>query len=462
MSESISSSKRSSGAALTEFGSTDELVSYITSTNALDTTLSKRLAVQPNSLFQSYTSEGLDPLTILDPQQHSLGYLYFLSARCLAVRDPSACQFHAQTFTHFLSVCDINQLLKYPNRLHLIPRALEHLSKVLRNALLPIRPLNIAISRFSNETHVFTAMHAPLIKSCLLAKHYRAALHILNSDIETIEPDRYGFSIQDILAYYYYGAMIYIGNKYYERAIEFLTLTISAPSQAISMIQLEAYKKYILVCIIQDGKLRSLPKYTSSLIEKGLKMKFPAYFDIAEASEKGFGEFKAVIDKYSENLESDSNMGLAKQCVQALLRQKIKLLANVYSTVSLAEIAEMFAEHRLSESDIESMLLDMIGKDQVKAEISNVSDEQGHLVKMINFAESDIDETSDTVQMLERRITDASAMGKKLAVMDKLEALNPEFQSKYMMLSSHGGQLGMLAYEEDIDFPSSEDSKAFA
>lgn len=78
MSESISSSKRSSGAALTEFGSTDELVSYITSTNALDTTLSKRLAVQPNSLFQSYTSEGLDPLTILDPQQHSLGYLYFL------------------------------------------------------------------------------------------------------------------------------------------------------------------------------------------------------------------------------------------------------------------------------------------------------------------------------------------------------------------------------------------------
>lgn len=33
-------------------------------------------------------------------------------------------------------------------------------------------------------------------------------------------------------------------------------------------------------------------------------MKFPAYFDIAEASEKGFGEFKAVIDKYSENLES--------------------------------------------------------------------------------------------------------------------------------------------------------------
>lgn len=195
-------------------------------------------------------------------------------------------------------------------------------------------------------------------------------------------------------------------------------------------------------------------------------------------------------------------MGLAKQCVQALLRQKIKLLANVYSTVSLAEIAEMFAEHRLSESDIESMLLDMvrtscrfnwivslmsslqIGKDQVKAEISNVSDEQGHLIKMINFAESDIDETSDTVQMLERRITDASAMGKKVAVMDKLEALNPEFQSKvreltvytvkgvllftrilhlqYMMLSSHGGQLGMLAYEEDIDFPSSEDSKAFA
>lgn len=78
MTESASSSKHSSAAALAEFGSTDELVSYITSTNPSDNALAKRLAVQPDSLFQSYTSEGLDPLTILDPQQHSLGFLYFM------------------------------------------------------------------------------------------------------------------------------------------------------------------------------------------------------------------------------------------------------------------------------------------------------------------------------------------------------------------------------------------------
>jgi hypothetical protein len=74
--------------------------------------------------------------------------------------------------------------------------------------------------------------------------------------------------------------MIYIGNKKYGRALEFLSLVswmiqacirvlhmrahpidtliqaISAPSQAVSLIQLESFKKYVLLSLIHYGKVR--------------------------------------------------------------------------------------------------------------------------------------------------------------------------------------------------------------
>ena len=56
----------------------------------------------------------------------------------------------------------------------------------------------------------------------------------------------------------------------------FITLqsfqAITVPSMAVSHIMLESYKKYILVTLMVNGKIPTLPKYTSHVIGKYIKV----------------------------------------------------------------------------------------------------------------------------------------------------------------------------------------------
>lgn len=47
---------------------------------------------------------------------------------------------------------------------------------------------------------------------------------------------------------------------------------ITVPSMAVSHIMLESYKKYILVTLIVNGKIPTLPKYTSHVVAKYIKV----------------------------------------------------------------------------------------------------------------------------------------------------------------------------------------------
>ena len=57
----------------------------------------------------------------------------------------------------------------------------------------------------------------------------------------------------DILGYLYYKALILVALKRYQEAIECLKLVISFPSQITHKIHIEAYKKLILVSLIETG-----------------------------------------------------------------------------------------------------------------------------------------------------------------------------------------------------------------
>lgn len=48
---------------------------------------------------------------------------------------------------------------------------------------------------------------------------------------------------------------------------------ITTPAMAVSHIMLEAYKKYILVSLILHGKVQPLPKYTSQIVGRFVKVR---------------------------------------------------------------------------------------------------------------------------------------------------------------------------------------------
>ncbi|KAG0729014.1 COP9 signalosome complex subunit 3 [Chionoecetes opilio] len=65
---------------------------------------------------------------------------------------------------------------------------------------------------------------------------------------------RGNYDVKHFLLYYYYGGMIYTAIKNYDRAQYFLRVCITTPALAVSHIMLEAFKKYILVSLILEGK----------------------------------------------------------------------------------------------------------------------------------------------------------------------------------------------------------------
>ncbi len=128
-----------------------------------------------------------------------------------------------------------------------------------------------------------------VIRLCLETREYNAALPILEKDIYHFplhsdkgaanSHSRYACSqqdssstfittssglsekleYQDHLKYFLFGAMIYIGLKDWERALLFLDIVISSPTvNSTSMIQVEAYKKWVLVSLLLRGQVSAI------------------------------------------------------------------------------------------------------------------------------------------------------------------------------------------------------------
>ncbi|KAL0145627.1 hypothetical protein V8B55DRAFT_1018076 [Mucor lusitanicus] len=134
----------------------------------------------------SYTSDGLDPLTVLNPVSHSLAYLYFIGARS---KDATASngKHLFEMLSHFIQVFDPEQVQAAPARFTIIGKALLHLAKVLKQPLLPLQSFKTAIERFSSNQPTLTSLHAPFIRACISAKQYRFPLDLLNRDIEILD-----------------------------------------------------------------------------------------------------------------------------------------------------------------------------------------------------------------------------------------------------------------------------------
>jgi COP9 signalosome complex subunit 3 len=63
-------------------------------------------------------------------------------------------------------------------------------------------------------------------------------------------------SYREYLQYFLYGSMIYMALKKWRNALHFLGIVISTPStSSVSLIMVEAYKKWVLVGLLEKGKV---------------------------------------------------------------------------------------------------------------------------------------------------------------------------------------------------------------
>ncbi|KAI8976944.1 hypothetical protein BDB01DRAFT_802109 [Pilobolus umbonatus] len=395
-------------------------------------------------------SDGVDPLIVLNPAHHSVGYLYFIVARCREVNQENGLALYQQ-LCHFIKVMNIEQIRTVPKKIKDIASVLAHMSSVLGKPSLPILPLSYAIKRLTPSLQSFTSLHAPFAKACILDKQYAFPLEIINHAIEDINPKLDDIHIQSFLEYYYYSAHIYIANKQLERALDILSILISSPTyKAISAIQISAYKKYLLISLIQTGGLVPLPKYTGVGVEKLCRARSTVYHTLVKAfKDSDLKLFNDTVTRSSLVFGSDQHMGLVKQCFQALRRKKVKEMTKVYITVGLVEMAQKIGN--ISVTDLESMLVDMINQQDISATLGVTEDG----IKTVHFDDHDQPQPI----RLEDKLVTLTDINEKIARMDKLEGLNKEFQIKYMTLTANGGQMVSGPYDEDIDLPLDEEKK---
>ena len=86
----------------------------------------------------------------------------------------------------------------------------------------------------------------------------------------------------------------------------------------VARVQVEAYKKCVLCALVEHGELPRMPRYTSLPLSRHVKAGITAYSEFADAfGTRKASELRASLEKHSAAFVKDSNLGLAKQCVQA-------------------------------------------------------------------------------------------------------------------------------------------------
>jgi len=283
-----------------------------------------------------------------------------------------------------------------------------------------------AIDKIQLFPSQLTSIHADLAQVCLLAKNLKPALKYLDVDTTDIakEGNNQGFDAKNFLTYYYYGGMIYAGLKKFERAIYCFEIAITTPAMAVSHVMLEAYKKFILVSLILHGKLPTLPKYTSQVVNRFIKPLSQPYQDLATKYESNnAADVQAIVTKHADVYTRDRNMGLVKQCVAALHSKNIQRLTKTFLTLSLADMANRVGLDG-GAAEAERHVLKMIEEGAIHASINQKDG-------MVSFHDNPVLNDSDAMQRhLEDQMGLCMELSKKLGEMDREISVNPQFVQK--------------------------------
>lgn len=423
-------------------------------------------SLTPQQLLQP-TGSGLNPLAELDAEQHSLGYAFILGAQLNAdLGNPLALLPFVHAFALRLSR---DQLMQVPERISIFGRGVLKLAETVGSPILAVRPLLAAAKRFAAHPGHLTPLHQLFLRACLLAKCYKKGLELLDHPITDVEPVC-DTRVQDFLLYHYYGGMILEGLQQHARALDSLALVITAPSQVTSAIQIEAYKKFVLISLKEHGKIRALPKYLANCVARAVKAKATPYTELATAYESGnVARVNAEYQKHQAAFARDHNEGLAKQLIDALWKRNVAKLTQTYVTLSVEDISKQLGMDRSarrpeqpsqsqsqssqsqaqgqtqapSAPNLESLLLAMVEKGEIDAAV----DQRQGMVEFRDPPSGYDDET--TVRKLNELIDRSMAVNESIVKMDRQLGLSRDFLSKQVQADKAGG--GSVAFGGVMD-----------
>ncbi|KAJ5770776.1 uncharacterized protein N7511_002827 [Penicillium nucicola] len=169
-------------------------------------------------------------------------------------------------------------------------------------------------------------------------------------------------SHRDYLQYFLYGGMVYMALKDWPKAFHFLGVVVSAPvASSVSLVMVEAYKKWVLVGLLKHGKLYPPPTITTPHVMKIYQSIARPYVILANAFEQGdIRRLKAEADSAEDIWRTDNNTGLVSQVVNSLYRQAIIRLGNTFAALTVADLAKQVFPFPVTDEVAESVILSLV------------------------------------------------------------------------------------------------------
>ncbi|KAF3502684.1 hypothetical protein F2Q69_00044882 [Brassica cretica] len=347
----------------------------------------------------------LATLEELDPSIHSLGYLYLLEGLTRGSVSKGKTSGVVLLMARFINRCDAGQIRLASEKFVTLCKRFKDRVLELEDPLRGVAPLVSAVRKVQVAAKCLTALHPDCLQLCLEAKCYKAGFSILSDDILEVDQPR------DFYLYCYYGGMICIGLKRFQKASELLYNVVTAPMYQLNAIALEAYKKYILVNLIHSGQVILCLYFTKP------------YYEVGNRYNDGKNyELEAVVVAHSSDFEKDNNLGLVKQAVASLYKRNILRLTQKYLTLSLQDIANMVQLANAKEA--ETHVLQMIQDGQIHALIN----QKDGMVRFLEDPEQY--KTSEMIEVMDSVIQRTIGLSKNLIAMDESLSCDPLYLGK--------------------------------
>ncbi|CRG84672.1 COP9 signalosome complex subunit 3 [Talaromyces islandicus] len=225
----------------------------------------------------------------------------------------------------------------------------------------------------------------------------------LTTDLHLFGP-RSSLSHKDHLQYFLYGGMIYMALKKWNKARHFLSIVISSPAvNSVSLIMVEAYKKWVLVNLLEKGVVAPLPKATPPISIKLYKALAKPYDALASTFVAGDGEKLWAEVEFGHSIwRMDKNTGLVQQVLLAFRKQSVLRLSSTFAAVTTTDVSKRALSGTMDTDATERYILSLAIQKQLSASLSHLPGESKP--SMLRFSTAGNTQSTELEADLEGRL----------------------------------------------------------
>ncbi|RYC61375.1 hypothetical protein CHU98_g4830 [Xylaria longipes] len=229
-----------------------------------------------------------------------------------------------------------------------------------------------------------------------------------------------------VLEYDLLCGMMYCARREWEKARAAFERVVTFPTKdgGCSKIMVEAFKKWILVSLLSEGRQSATPAHANTWTIKCLGILGRPYISLATAfATDDVQQLKLEADRNTQVWRDDGNIGLVQEVIAAYQKWRVLSLQDLYTKISIAEIRQQTKSAETGEAlnndeDVEALIQNMIIAGMLKGAIEKNDDGTKFLIFLsptTHLSEKEFsEETQRTVHKLNELNTIFHATNQRL------------------------------------------------